>query len=159
MSTTTPSAAAAAESGGVDARKSTRQLVLVAPLLEGIPQSKDFRVEQVPIRSLTEGGIEVQLLVLSVDTYLRGKMQRAKPRSPINGFVAGKITASKNVDYKIGDLVGCLADFKERQVFTQEELKKKGALLFVICCSLFIVHCLCCRCTRANSCLCMCVLK
>ena len=119
---------ATAGSGGTDSSRSTRQLILVTPVLEGIPQPKDFRVEKVPLRELTEGGIEVQLLVVSADPYMRGVMKRAKPGSPISGFVAGKVTASKNADYKIGELIGCVADFKERQVFTQEELKKKGAL-------------------------------
>ena len=126
-------AAAAAESGSADATKTTRRLVLVAPVLEGIPQDKDFRIEQVPIRELTEGGIEVQLLVVSADPYMRGSIKRGKPGSAITGFVACKVTASRNSDYAVGDLVGCVADFKERQVFTQEELQKKSEYFILFC--------------------------
>lgn len=128
MATDAPPKPAETGSGGAESSKTTRQLILVAPVLEGIPQPKDFRIEQVPVRELTEGGIEVQLLVVSADPYMRGGMKRAKPGSPIAGFVACKVIASKNADYKIGEFIGCIADFKERQVFTKEEIKKKSAL-------------------------------
>ena len=65
--------------------------------------------------------------MISADPYLRGFIKPGgmkKPGNPMSGFVAGKIVASKNADWTVGDLIAGNLPFTTLQVFSKENLAK-----------------------------------
>ena len=90
--------------------QSAKAVVLDRPCLSGLPTAEYFRVIDVPTAVLTEddtGSILVQTLVASADPYLRGRIKALSPGSILKGvFQAGRVIASNNPSWVVGDLWG-----------------------------------------------------
>ena len=54
-----------------------KQIVLAARP-KGQPTAADFRLEETPIPTLPTGGLLLRVLYLSLDPYMRGRMDDAK---------------------------------------------------------------------------------
>ena len=82
----------------------------------GAPQPADFAAQDAPSTAMGAGEIEVKLLWLSVDPYMRGRMTDAKsyiapfePGEALEGGAVAEVTASDNPKFAVGDKV-TLAD-------------------------------------------------
>lgn len=103
-------------------------LQLIAPLDEGMPGPEHFRIVRTE-RTLAEleadveeGGVLIRNLVFSADPYLRGAIKSTGSlKSQMAGFVAGKIIASKNPKWAVGDLFGGNLPFINVKVLTAQE--------------------------------------
>jgi NADPH-dependent curcumin reductase CurA len=88
-----------------------RQIVL-ASRPRGVPTSENFRLETGPIPVTAHGQILLRTQHLSLDPYMRGRMNEAKSYAApvsIGGVMEGEVVAevleSKHPDYRGGELV------------------------------------------------------
>jgi NADPH-dependent curcumin reductase CurA len=78
----------------------------------GIPTAENFKLVEVPVPELKDGEILVQNEYISVDPYMRGRMNDYKSYTPafqigetLTGGAVGKIVASKSEALEVGDYV------------------------------------------------------
>jgi NADPH-dependent curcumin reductase CurA len=78
----------------------------------GMPKESDFALVEVPLPAPAEGEIAVKSLYLSVDPYMRGRMNDVKSYAPpvaiggtMVGGVVGEVIASNNPRFAVGDIV------------------------------------------------------
>ncbi|MEU8081473.1 NADP-dependent oxidoreductase [Catellatospora citrea] len=78
----------------------------------GMPTPDNFRLVEVDVPEPAEGQVKVRNLVMSVDPYMRGRMNDAKSYVPpfavdavLDGGAVGEVVESRSPDLKAGDLV------------------------------------------------------
>ncbi|WP_144125208.1 NADP-dependent oxidoreductase [Catellatospora sichuanensis] len=78
----------------------------------GVPTPDNFRLVEVAVPEPAEGQVKVRNLVMSVDPYMRGRMNDAKSYVPpfavdavLDGGAVGEVVESRSPDLKAGDLV------------------------------------------------------
>src|SRR5256714_9295967 len=88
-----------------------RQIVL-ASRPSGPPKPEDFRLEQVPMPELPPGGLLLRVLYLSLDPYMRGRMDDRKSYAKpvglgevMTGESVCEVIASDQAGYAVGDIV------------------------------------------------------
>ena len=89
----------------------TRQIVLAARP-QGAPSADDFRLETVELPQLADGEVLVRNVVMSVDPYMRGRMNDVKSYvapfeidAPLDGGAVGEVIASRSDDVAVGQHV------------------------------------------------------
>jgi hypothetical protein len=92
-------------------RPVAKQIVL-ASRPSGPPIAENFRLEEVPMPSLPPGGLLLRVLYLSLDPYMRGRMDDAKSYAksvdigePMRGESVCEVIASDRSGYATGDIV------------------------------------------------------
>ena len=94
----------------------TRQLHLVRRP-QGMLAAQDFAIVEAPVADAAEGEVQVASLIMSVDPYMRGRLDNDQPlNAPMLGNGIGRIVQSRNPKFKEGDLVRHWAGFQERFV-------------------------------------------
>src|SRR5690606_12280966 len=97
----------------------------------GKPTLSDFEFleEENPI--IQEGQVLLKTLYVSVDPYLRGRMSSAKSyvppfelNKPIQSGIIAEVVESKLSDFKVGDCVSAMLDWKELQISDGRDLMK-----------------------------------
>ena len=86
--------------------------IVLASRPKGLPTHENFRLQDVPMPELPQGGLLLRVLYLSLDPYMRGRMDDrksyAKPAS-IGGVMPGEsvseVIASDQAGYAVGDIV------------------------------------------------------
>ena len=93
------------------AGQKNRRFVL-AERPKGLPTQDTLRLEEVDIPAPAEGEIVLKTLYLSLDPYMRGRMNDAPSYSPpvpiggvMDGGTVGKVIASRAADFAEGDIV------------------------------------------------------
>src|SRR5271169_7224608 len=88
-----------------------RQIVL-ASRPKGSPTLENFRLEEVPMPALPPGGLLLRVLYLSLDPYMRGRMDDRKSYARsvgigevITGESVCEVVASDRQGYAAGDIV------------------------------------------------------
>ena len=88
----------------------------------GRPQLTDFKVISDEIPSIKEGEVLLKTRFVSVDPYLRGRMSDAKSytapfqlNQPISSSMISEVTESKHPNFKPGDFVRGMLEWKEFQ--------------------------------------------
>jgi NADPH:quinone reductase len=88
-----------------------RQYVLAARPT-GLPKESDFQLVETPLPIPEENQFVAQAHYLSVDPYMRGRMNDAKSYAPavqlgdvMVGGVVSQVVASKHPDYQVGEIV------------------------------------------------------
>lgn len=88
-----------------------RQFVLAARPV-GFPKESDFNLIETPLPTAEENQFVAQALYLSVDPYMRGRMNDVKSYAPavklgevMVGGVVSKVTESKHPDFQVGDII------------------------------------------------------
>lgn len=88
-----------------------RQFVLAARPV-GLPKESDFNLIETPISTPGENQFVAQALYLSVDPYMRGRMNDVKSYAPavqlgevMVGGVVSKVTQSNHPAFQVGDIV------------------------------------------------------
>ncbi len=86
----------------------TRQIVLAARP-HGEPTSEHFRLEEADLPALADGEVLVRNSVMSVDPYMRGRMNDAKSYvapfevdAPLDGGAVGEVIASRSARLEVG---------------------------------------------------------
>lgn len=90
---------------------SNRQFVLAARPV-GMPKESDFNLLETPIPEPSENQFVAQALYLSVDPYMRGRMNDVKSYAPavqlgevMVGGVVSRVTQSNHPGFQVGDIV------------------------------------------------------
>ncbi len=86
--------------------------ITLAARPEGAPKESDFKLETRPVPEPGEGEVLVRVHYMSLDPYMRGRMDDAKSYAapvPIGGIMeggaAGEVIASNDPAFKPGDMV------------------------------------------------------
>jgi NADPH:quinone reductase len=111
----------------------TKQIVL-ATRPKGMPQLSDFRFEVVEIPKMKTGEVLLKLLYISVDPYLRGRMNDAKSYihafridQPVESSALAIVQESKSDLFKAGDVVTGMLPWRESTVVSDKGLQKVDA--------------------------------
>ncbi|QCB98499.1 NADP-dependent oxidoreductase [Arthrobacter sp. PAMC25564] len=105
---------------------STREIQL-ASRPHGRPRPENFRLAETKLPELQDGQVLVRNLYISVDPYMRGRMNDAKSYSApfaldaaLDGGAVGEVIASRSADRKVGDAVVHQLGWREYAVVDAE---------------------------------------
>ncbi|MBX6353202.1 MAG: NADP-dependent oxidoreductase [Thermoflavifilum sp.] len=86
--------------------------ILLVRRPHGMPMADDFAIVEGPVPEPAEGEMLIRTLYLSVDPYMRGRMNDARSYVPpfalnevVEGGVIGQVVASRHTAYRAGDIV------------------------------------------------------
>lgn len=112
----------------------------------GTPVMEDFAFINVPIGTPSHGEVLIRTVYVSVDPYLRGRMQDAKSYIPpfklnevITSGIIGQIVESKSEHFAKGDLVIGTLGWQEYSVVNEREIRKIDRNLSPITVNLSII--------------------
>jgi NADPH-dependent curcumin reductase CurA len=88
--------------GTTKSEPAVKQIVL-ASRPKGQPTRENFRLEEVAMPALPQGGLLLRVLYLSLDPYMRGRMDDRKSYAKPVGL--GEVIASDQAGYGVGDIV------------------------------------------------------
>jgi NADPH:quinone reductase len=107
-----------------------RQILLAARPV-GYPQDGDFKLVESPVPTPGDGQILVRSIYLSVDPYMRGRMNDVKSYAapvPIGGVMGGGAVAtvvqSNNATFKEGDIVEGMFGWQDYAVADGQAVRK-----------------------------------
>jgi hypothetical protein len=90
----------------------TGRSIHLASRPDGWPTPDNFRLVEEPVPEPGDGEVLVRNLVMSVDPYMRGRMNDAKSYvppfqldAPLDGGAVGEVVESRSPDLAVGDLV------------------------------------------------------
>ena len=104
---------------------------LLASRPKGLPTPENFRLEQVPMPELPQGGLLLRVLYLSLDPYMRGRMDDRKSYAKQVGL--GEVMTSESVcevissdqpGYAVGDIVLARTGWRTHAASAGETLRK-----------------------------------
>lgn len=98
---------------------------------EGVPNADDFKLKEVTLRALSEGEVLVKNTWMSVDPYMRGRMNGVKTYiDPFNldealsGGAIGEVIASTHAVFSVGDKVSSMSGWREYFISQGEDIQK-----------------------------------
>ncbi len=107
-----------------------RQITLAARPV-GMPKPTDFKLIQSPLGEPGDGQALVRTMYLSVDPYMRGRMNDRKSYAdPVGigdvmvGSAVGKVVQSKNEKFSPGDVVGGMWGWQEYALVGERDIRK-----------------------------------
>ena len=107
-----------------------KQIVLAARPL-GFPKDSDFKLIESPITNAGNGEILVQSIFVSVDPYMRGRMNDVKSyAAPVaiggvmGGGAVGKVIQSNNAAFNEGDIVEGMFGWQEYAVSNGQGVRR-----------------------------------
>jgi NADPH-dependent curcumin reductase len=113
--------------------KSCRRIVLAARP-HGWVGEEHFRLEEIPMPALAEGEVRVRNRFLSVDPYMRGRMNDAKSyalpqqlNETMGGATVGEVVESRNPAFAVGDTVRGMLGWSEYSVSNAQGVAKIDA--------------------------------
>jgi NADPH-dependent curcumin reductase CurA len=96
---------------------------------KGLPTIADFKIVQTTLDPLQEHQVLVRNLFLSVDPYMRGRMNDGKSylpafelNQPMEGGAVGEVVQSRSSEFKPGDAVTSSYGWRERFITTPNQL-------------------------------------
>src|SRR5437773_11252881 len=111
--------------------KITSREIRLASRPKGIPTADNFTLAQTELEPLPEQQVLVRNLFLSVDPYMRGRMQEGKSYvppfelgRPLEGAAVGRVERSRHADFAEGDLVRSIQGWRDAFVSEGRGLKK-----------------------------------
>jgi NADPH-dependent curcumin reductase len=110
----------------------TYKRLVLASRPSGAVVPENFRMESVPMPTLADGDVLVQHHYLSLDPYMRGRMNESKSYAASQaidevmiGGTVGEVTQSNNAHFKVGDKVVGMGGWQEYSVVNASQ---RGAL-------------------------------
>ncbi len=98
----------------------------------GMPTADNFELKEVPDQPLADGQIRVQNSWLSVDPYMRGRMNDVKSYvsgfqigEPLQGGAIGEVIESANPAFAVGDTVFHMGGWRDGGVVSPELMPSK----------------------------------
>lgn len=108
-----------------------QQQILLKERPNGMPTSDTFQYEETDVVQPTEGEVQLKTLYLSVDPYMRGRMNDAKSYTapfqvgePLNGGIVAVVTKSHSSDLQEGDVVTGMLEWKEYNTVDADAVRK-----------------------------------
>lgn len=107
-----------------------RQITLAASPV-GYPKESDFKLVETSIPTPEDGQVLVKTIYLSVDPYMRGRMNQRRSYAPnvqidevMVGGVIAQIVESKDADFQVRDIVNASIGWQEYGLAQGEGLRK-----------------------------------
>lgn len=107
-----------------------RQITLASRPV-GYPKESDFKLVETSIPTPEDGQVLLKTIYLSVDPYMRGRMNQRRSYAPnvqidevMVGGVIAQIVESKHADFQVGDIVNASIGWQEYGVAQGEGLRK-----------------------------------
>ncbi len=107
-----------------------RQITL-ASRPAGYPKASDFNLVEVPIPTPEAGQVLIKTIYLSVDPYMRGRMNAAKSYAAnveidevIVGGVIAQVIESQHPNFRVGDIVNANIGWQEYGIAAGSEVRK-----------------------------------
>ncbi len=107
------------------------QRVVLAARPQGEPKLSDFRLETIALPQLGDGEFLTRTIWLSLDPYMRGRMDESKSYAaaveidaPMEGGTVGEVIASNHPDFKVGDFVNDRAGWQSHAISNGEGIRK-----------------------------------
>jgi NADPH-dependent curcumin reductase CurA len=104
--------------------------VLLSARPSGAPKPSDFRLEEITVPDPGPGEVLVRNIYMSVDPYMRGRMNDRKSYAPswqlgrpADGRAIGEVLQSRNDRFKPGDCVASMLGWREHFVSSGEGLR------------------------------------
>ncbi|HEX8556367.1 MAG TPA: NADP-dependent oxidoreductase [Sphingomonas sp.] len=101
----------------------------------GLPRAEDFALVELPSAPLSEGQVRVANRWLSVDPYMRGRMNDVKSYVPpfalgeaMDGGAIGEVVESRAPGLAVGDLVQHMRGWRDEAVLDAAEAQKLPAI-------------------------------
>jgi NADPH-dependent curcumin reductase CurA len=98
---------------------------------QGLPTNDDFELKEVELPPLADGMVRVRNLWLSVDPYMRGRMNDVKSYippfqlgEPMDGGSIGEVVESRAEGFAPGDLVQHMAGWRDEAVIPARAVNK-----------------------------------
>ena len=98
---------------------------------EGMPVLEDFALKQLTLPDLSDGMVRVKNDFLSVDPYMRGRMNDVKSYvppfqigAPMDGGAVGAVVESRDPNFAVGDQVMHMAGWRDEAVVEGKSLNK-----------------------------------
>ena len=108
----------------------TRQIRLVSRP-SGWPTHDDFELVEVEVPTLRPGQVLVRNTVMSVDPYMRGRMNDVKSYippfalgEPLDGGAVGEVVASESEDLAVGETVQHQLGWREHAVLDARHARR-----------------------------------
>ena len=105
--------------------------ILLAKRPTGAPTPDDFRIEEAPIPAPREGEVLLRVLYLSLDPYMRGRMNAAKSYAapveigqPMEGGTVAEVALSRHKDFAEGDIVLSHSGWQSHAISDGKGLRK-----------------------------------
>lgn len=116
----------------ISSRINRRYMLAQRP--QGMPSDQDFRLEKVAQPEPEQGQVLLRTLYLSLDPYVRGRLDDAPSYSPplaigdvICGGTVCRVEQSQHPDYQVGDLVLAYTGWQDYALSDGEGLQKLDA--------------------------------
>jgi NADPH-dependent curcumin reductase CurA len=98
---------------------------------QGLPTADNFELKDLPGEALQDGWIRVENRWLSVDPYMRGRMNDVKSYvppfqvgAPLEGGAVGKVVESRSPHFAVGETVFHMAGWREQAAGPAEKFNK-----------------------------------
>jgi NADPH-dependent curcumin reductase CurA len=107
------------------------QQIVLASRPTGMPVAENFRLENGPMPVPAAGEILIHARYLSLDPYMRGRMNATKSYAkpveigePMEGETISEIVESRHPDYRLGDLVQARSGWRTHAAISVEGLRR-----------------------------------
>src|SRR3954468_1527639 len=98
---------------------------------QGLPSDENFALKDIALPALADGMVRVRNRWLSVDPYMRGRMNESKSYippfaldAPMEGGALGEIVESKDKDFTKGELVVHMGGWRDEAVVPAKSVTK-----------------------------------
>lgn len=105
----------------------------------GMPTMENFELKEAPLPELEEGWVRVENKWLSVDPYMRGRMNDTKSYVPpfqlgaaMQGGAVGRVVESRSPDLEVGDTVVHMLGWRELSAGPAQHFTKVPTLPFAV---------------------------
>ena len=109
--------------------------IILASRPDGWPTAANFALVEVPHQDLADGQIRVRNLFMSVDPYMRGRMNDVKSYvppfevgKPLEGGAVGEVIETRSPDLAVGDLVLHVLGWRDEAVLDARHARKVAKL-------------------------------
>ncbi|MED4860290.1 NADP-dependent oxidoreductase [Bacillus atrophaeus] len=109
----------------------SQQQIQLARRPQGVPKHEDFRFETISVPEPKQGEVLVKTLYVSVDPYMRGRMQNTKSYvepfaldEALSGGVIAEVVSDGDGQFKKGDIVIGNLNWQEYSAASESTLRK-----------------------------------
>lgn len=114
----------------------TSRQIIFASRPNGMPGSDNFSFEEYELPQINDGELLLQSMFISVDPYMRGRMNEAKSYvppfelgKPLMGGVVAKVLESRAANFKVGDVVTGMLPWREKMIVPEKYVQKIDATI------------------------------
>ncbi len=111
---------------------STLQRIVLASRPHGAPTAENFRLESLPLPTPGAGEMLLRVLYLSLDPYMRGRMNERKSYVPplqinevMDGGTVAQVIQSKHPEYPVGDIVLSHSGWQTHALAAPEQILRR----------------------------------